>query len=143
MRWQCWAKRSTSATTQAAQVEELDRTRHLQPETRAGQRPAFEQDGEAGRDSTQPITALEVPRRAPLGVQLGTMRRQLDHLPLAVRALMARDAVSTVEEPQLHVVGHQRQRALAVLRRHRVAVGVEADEGLAVHIDRDHQICVR
>lgn len=40
---------------------------------------------------------------------------------------------SAVEEPHLAVVGDEREGAFGVYRGDRVAVGVEADEGLAVN----------
>jgi hypothetical protein len=57
------------------------------------------------------------------------------HLALAVGSRVLRNACGTIEHSHRHIIGDQRQQALSAVRRHRVAVGVETDEGLSVGFD--------
>ena len=108
----------------------------MQAEARSRERPAVEQHGEVRRDGAQAIAALERDGAMPLGEQRDAMLGLLDDLALAVRAVVACDALAAGEHADLEVVGDERQRALGVLRRDRVAIGVEAHEGLAIDDNR-------
>ena len=120
----------------AVQVEELDGAGDLDGEAWARERPAFEEDAEGGRDGAKAITPLEITRGAPLGDKGRAVLGLLDHLALAVIALVVRDTGGPVEHAHGHVIGHQREGAIGVVRRDGVPVGVEANEGLGVGADR-------
>jgi hypothetical protein len=61
---------------------------------------------------------------------------------LAIRALVPGYYLGAVEQPHLAVVSDQRERALGVVGRHGVPVGVEADKGLTVRRNGGNQVGV-
>src|SRR5580658_1909818 len=124
----------------AVQVQQLDGAGDADGEAALVGGPALQQGGEVGGCGAQAVAALELAGRPTLVQQFLAMGWVLPEAASSEGAGVAGDLGLSIEQAYDLVIGDQGQGAVPKGARDRVAIGVEADEGLRIDGYRHDQV---